>query len=252
MSRSVLLLIRSCKLLHFFSKTAMQAVLLRLDFSHLDSFKFKQTLNCPRLSSGNSLSVTFEELFSVCCGFCLSAWAAGLSSFCDCHFSFASLPVQSSFLGSCYGSIIPWERATLLLFQKMYPISFWRSMWQTEPEKQHMLCCISQSNLTTSQIFEIFSSILIFQKHKGHKCYYQLLSLSVWRLNLSCEVSMMWSFCCSVWTPQDSWALFCISGVLFPSSVSLSIWPVIFCFNLIFHLFMFLGCVYIYESIPLN
>jgi len=128
----------------------MQTVLFGLDFSHPDSFEFKQTLNCPRLSSGNFLSVTFAASFSVCCSFCLAARATGLN-FCDCHFYFASLPMQTSFLGSCYGSIIPWERI-FLLFEKVYLISSCRGIWQIEPEKRHMFHCIDQSNLTTRQI----------------------------------------------------------------------------------------------------
>lgn len=87
-----------------------------------------------------------------------------------------------------------------------------------------------------SQVF----SMLILLKHQGHKCFYQLFSLAVWTVNVSWEVTETFV---SHWTPQDTSALFCISRVVFPSSVSLSKWPVKLHFFLIYNLFVSWLCL---------
>lgn len=108
---------------------------------------------------------------------------------------------------------------------------------------------INQSNLTTSQIFAVFSSMLIFQQYKGHTCFYCLAWVCAgWIFHVKPQCSEAFVVQCELHKTLEHYFVFL---EYFSSYQS----PFQYCLlysALVYYLFMFLGCIYVYESVPLN
>lgn len=213
-----------------FSKTAMLVVLFKIDFSHLDSCELKQTFNSPVLRKCHLWGIVL----------CVLSFLSGCLRYrSDCYLFFDSLLVQTFFW------IMLWEHYPVGKNFTLVPkgvSDFILEKHMTNKTREKTFALLHQSvKSERSQVFSLFMLILL--KHQGHKCFHQLFSLAVWTVNVSWEVTVFWNFCWSLWTPQDTSALFCISRVVFPSSVSLSKWPVKLHFYLIYNLFVSWLCL---------